>query len=45
MKLYSSTNEAIGCIQHQVWQNGGGRKPCFSSCNSIVLHIGLDVKN
>ncbi len=30
-------------VQHWVCQNTGGRKLSSAFCNSIVLHIGLDI--
>ena len=35
----------LHCIQQAVCQNGGGRKPCFNICFSILLHIRQDVSN
>ena len=31
------------CVQQGVCQNTGGRKLSSAFCNSIVLHIGLDI--
>jgi hypothetical protein len=30
---------------HGVWQNTGGRKPCFNFRFIVHLHIQLDIKN
>ena len=40
-----SSQRQLRWTHTSVWLNGGRRKPCFSSCNSVVLHIGLDIIN
>ncbi len=42
---YSDTPERRANVQQGVWQNTGGRKPCFNFCVSIWLHIQQDVIN